>query len=475
LELKDVNISATLASIKQQLGDEKSLSPAFRSAIELLVLIVTLLVNRLGLDSKNSSKPPSTDPHRKRKEKKPGDKKPGGQPGHIGSTLKRVEEPDVIEKIEIDRRFLPRNVKYNDVGFEWRQVIDIEFKTVVTEYQAQVLEDENGKRYTASFPVDVTRPIQYGASLKAHAVYLSQFQLIPFQRIQDHFSDQWRIDLSVGSLCNFNVQVYELLERFDEIGANRLAESKQMHADETSVNINGKRIWLHTASNDKWTHFRVHANRGILATNEIGILPRFKGVLCHDHHKPYFTYSCLHALCNAHHLRELERAWEQDKHSWAQRMQALLDEINIAVHAAGGQLSYAAAEDYRRVYRKILADAQAECPPPDPALHVGKRGRQKRSKARNLLERLTNFEAEVLRFMEDPLVPFTNNLAENDLRMTKVQQKISGCFRSLEGAHIFCRIRGYLITCRKHGVGPCEALKILFRGELPAFVLESAE
>jgi len=270
LELKDVNISATLASIKQQLGDEKSLSPAFRSAIELLVLIVTLLVNRLGLDSKNSSKPPSTDPHRKRKEKKPGDKKPGGQPGHIGSTLKRVEEPDVIEKIEIDRRFLPRNVKYNDVGFEWRQVIDIEFKTVVTEYQAQVLEDENGKRYTASFPVDVTRPIQYGASLKAHAVYLSQFQLIPFQRIQDHFSDQWRIDLSVGSLCNFNVQVYELLERFDEIGANRLAESKQMHADETSVNINGKRIWLHTASNDKWTHFRVHANRGTLATNEIG-------------------------------------------------------------------------------------------------------------------------------------------------------------------------------------------------------------
>ena len=472
MQLKNVNINAALASIKQLLVEEKSLSPAFRAAIELLVLIVTLLSNRLGLDSTNSSKPPSTDPHRKRKEKKPGDKKPGGQPGHIGATLKRVEKPDVVKKIKIDRRSLPRNMKYKEVGCEWRQVIDIEFKTVVTEYQAQVLEDENGKRYTAPFPADVTRPIQYGAKLKAHAVYLSQFQLIPYQRTQDHFSDQLGIDLSTGSLCTFNVQAYELLERFDEIGANKLAESPLMNADETGVNINGKRIWLHTASNDKWTQFRVHAKRGTIATNEIGIIPRFKGILVHDHHKPYFTYSCLHALCNAHHLRELERAWEQDHFTWAQRMQALLNEINIAVQAAGGQLTFDAAEDYKRVYRKILAEAEVECPPPDKALHVGKRGRQKRSKARNLLERLMNFETEVLRFMENPLVPFTNNLAENDLRMTKVQQKISGCFRSLEGAHIFCRIRGYLITCRKHGIGPSEALKILFRGELPAFCFE---
>ncbi len=470
-----MDVGGTLAKLRQQLDDEKDLSPALRSTIEMLLLIVSVLANRLGLNSANSSKPPSSDPHRLRKDKKPSGKKAGGQHGHLGAMLKKVESPDEIQVIRIDKRTLPRGGHYHDAGFEWRQVIDVEFTVKVTEYRAQILQDEHGARYVAPFPAQVTRPVQYGVNLKAHAVYLSQFQLIPYQRIQDHFRDQMNIELSTGTLYNINQQAYEALAQFDEIAANTLAAAAQMHVDETGVNVDGKGLWLHSASNALWTHFRVHAKRGTQAMNEIGIVPRFTGILCHDHWKPYFTYPCAHALCNAHHVRELERAWEQDHQRWAQCMKSFLEEINTATHAAGGQLAPEAAQVYRVKYRQTLADAQRECPPPDVPTPAGKRGRQKRSKARNLLERLVNYEEEVLRFMENSKVPFTNNQAENDIRMTKVQQKISGCFRSLEGAQMFCRIRGYISTCRKHGVSASEALKQLFQGALPAFVYESAE
>ena len=244
-----------------------------------------------------------------------------------------------------------------------------------------------------------------------------------------------------------------------------------MNVDETSVNINGDRHWLHCAGNDLWTYYYPHERRGCEAINEMNIIPRFKGVLCHDHWKPYYTYDgCLHSLCNAHHLRELTRAHEQDKQEWAGKMKALLEEFNMAVNDAGGSLDKATANKNRKRYRKLLEEAELECPPPDESKRNGKRGRLKRSKARNLLERFINYEDDVLRFMDDIDVPFTNNQGENDIRMTKVQQKISGCFRSMEGAEIFCRVRGYLSTCRKHGVSSSHALKMLFEKKLPDFI-----
>ena len=204
--------------------------------------------------------------------------------------------------------------------------------------------------------------------------------------------------------------------------------------------------------------------------NDVGILPQFTGILCHDHWKPYFKYATRHALCNAHHLRELERVWEQDKQKWAQDMAALLKEINQAVLDAGGHLDGIAAAPYRGRYRTLLEEANRECPGPDENKRNGRRGRLPRSKARNLLERLRDFETDTLRFMDNEVVPFSNNLAENDIRMTKVQQKISGCFRSLDGAKIFCRIRSYLSTCRKQGVSASEGLRLLFEGKSPQFM-----
>jgi len=204
--------------------------------------------------------------------------------------------------------------------------------------------------------------------------------------------------------------------------------------------------------------------------NDMGILPGFRGVLCHDHWKPYCRIDCTHALCNAHHLRELTRAFEQDGQKWAQDLSTLLVTINNKVIDAGGVLNAKDARKYRREYQKIINQGEIECPEPVRPKKKGKRGRIKKSKSRNLLERLRDYENDTLRFMENGQVPFSNNLGENDIRMTKVQQKISGCFRSIDGARIFCLVRSYLSTCRKQGIKSSHALELLFKGKLPEFV-----
>jgi transposase len=474
--IDDIDVDAAISSVKGLLKKEQGLSPALKSAMEVLLLLVSVLLNRITLNSKNSSKPPSADPNRKKSNKKGQSKrKPGGQKGHGGTTLEPVDDPAVVTELKIDRRTLPKGVAYHEVGHERRQVIDIDLCRFVVEYQAQILEDDQGNRFVASFPEGVKRRVQYGPGLKANAVYMSQYQLIPYDRIRDYFQDQMHTPVSAGSVFNFNKEAYEGLASFEQWVKGQLASTDLMHADETGINIGAKRHWLHCASNASLTWFYPHTKRGTEAMNEEGILPLFKGVLCHDHWKPYYRYDCTHALCNAHHLRELERAWEQDRQQWAKQMQALLIDIANAVEDAGGRLSPKMAEPWRQRYRKLIKDADAECPPPDENQRKGKRGRPKRSKARNLLERLRDFEQDALRFMVVKNVPFTNNQGENDLRMTKVQQKISGCFRSMEGAEIFCRVRSYLSTCRKQGMTATEALALLFQGKNPDFMGSQGE
>jgi len=469
LKIDTIDVDSAVKHAKQLLEAERDISPALKSALEMILLLVTVLLNRVTLNSTNSSKPPASDPNRKKGSRKKSDKPSGGQKSHVGTTLQKIENPDEIEVISIDRRSLPKG-KYTDDGFETRQVFDIDISRVVTEYQAQRLINEKGQCFIAQFPDNVTKAVQYGHGIKAHVVYLSQYQLLPYNRIQEYFSDQLGLPISEGSIYNFNKQAYEQLAEFETISKASLVASPCLHADETGININGKRHWLHGTSNDKWTHFFPHAKRGTEAMNEINILPRYTGILCHDHWKPYYKYDCTHSLCNAHHVRELTRAWEQDKQKWAIEMKQLLEKMNDAVNEAGGLLPYKEAEKWKVQYRVLLGKAEIECPPPDKPKEV-KRGRIKRSKARNLLERLIDFEEDVLRFMTNECVPFTNNAAENAIRMTKVQQKISGCFRSTDGAKIFCRVRGYLATCRKQGVSATLAMTLVFEGKLPKFAL----
>jgi transposase len=469
-----IDISETLKNVERTLCQDKSISPQVRAMLDLLVVIINLLVDKLGITSANSSTPPSQDPHRQRgsKRKARGNKrKPGGQNGHPGATLQPQENPDHIEIIEVDRRTIPAG-QYRSAGWESRQVIDIEISKVVTEYRAEIVEDAQGHQFIAEFPAGVTRPVQYGNHVKAQAVYMSQHQLVPYDRVRDYFADQCRIPISAGSLFNFNKEAFGLLETFESTVTRQLIVQPLLHADETGINVNGSCVWLHSASNDRWTLFFPHANRGGEAMKAMGVLEHFGGTLCHDHWKPYFQLGCHHALCNAHHLRELERAWEQDSQRWAKKMQALLLEMNDATLKAGGCLSEKAAHRLRSRYRNVLTRGDRECPPPNPTDHPTRRGRIAKTKSRNLLERLRDFEIETLRFLTDPLVPFTNNQSENDIRMTKVQQKISGCFRSFEGAQIFCRVRSYLSTCRKHGLPPTEALQTLFSDRLPDFIAE---
>lgn len=470
MKLNNISINTAIKEAEELIEKDSSLSPAIKTTIKMLIMLISLLAGRLHLNSKNSSKPPADDKNRKRgsNNKKSG-KKPGGQNGHVGVKLKKVDCPDRVEIIKIDKRSLPKG-DYKEVGFESRQVFDIEINRVITEYRAQIVEDQNGKRFVAEFPSFVKSDVQYGAEVKVNSVYMSQFQLLPYNRIQDQFSDQMHLPLSTGTIFNFNQEAYDLLERFESIAKEQLAQSKLLHADETGINVNKQRIWLHSASNKKWTYFFPHKKRGTEAMDDMGIIPRFTGVLCHDHWKPYYKYSCVHALCNAHHIRELTCA-EEDHQKWATVMKELLLEINKAVDEAGGKLLSHEAEAYRLKYREILKQAnETECPPPQEAREKGQKGRTKKSKSRNLLERLRDFEDDTLRFMDVDYVPFTNNQGENDIRMTKVQQKISGCFRAMEGAYIFCRIRGYLSTCRKNDVTATEALRILFQNKLPDFV-----
>ena len=470
MKIENIDIEATIEKAQILVREDKQLSAATKSMFEILILIITLLANRLNLNSTNSSKPPSSDPNRKKQPKSKMGKKVGGQKGHAGTTLKKVDDPDKVELIKVDRSKLPPG-RYRQVGFESRQVFDIDISRVVTEYRVQILEDDKGNRFVASFPEGVTKAVQYGTGLKAHSVYMSQFQLVPYNRIQDYFADQLHMLVSEGSIFNFNKEAFRFLADFENRVKNELAASDLAHADETGINIGGKRHWLHCVSNDCWTLYYPHEKRGTDAMNDMGILSRFKGILCHDHWKPYYKIDCTHALCNAHHLRELTRAWEQDGQQWAQKLKKLLETINRKVTEAGGALDAQESQKYRLKYRALIKQAEIECPEPRRPNKKGKRGRIKRSKSRNLLKRLKDYEQDTLRFMDNEHVPFSNNLGENDIRMTKVQQKISGCFRSMDGAQIFCRVRSYLSTCRKQGVKSSHALDLLFNGKLPHFLM----
>jgi len=466
MKVSGIDIESNVEKIKQQIEADKTLSVSMRTTLDLLLLIVSLLCQRLGLNSRNSSKPPSTDPNRKKSSKNNSSNKSGGQKGHKGSTLILDDNPDITYKLPVDKTFLPK-CHYKEIGYEIRQVVDIEFKRVVTEYQAQILENESGKRFVASFPEGVNSRIQYGNGLKAHAVYLSQYQLLPYDRIREYFTDQLGISLSSGSLYNFINSAYDKLESLNvlEIIKGNLRKESVLHADETGININGKRQWLHNASSLQWTYLAAHEKRGHDAMDHIGILPHFSGVMCHDHWKPYYRYDCLHSLCNAHHLRELTRANEQDGQVWAETMRLFLIDLNQSVLDKDGIISKEKQAHFIRQYQSILKEGEKESPPPIPI--EGKRGRPKKTKSRNLLERLQNYEDDVLRFMVDKAVPFTNNQGENDLRMAKVQQKISGCFRSEYGAEMFFGLRSYLSSCKKQGVSGSTALSLLLNGMLP--------
>ncbi len=432
---------------------------------------------RLGGHSQNSHRPPASDGARKppRGQRARSGKAAGGQPGHPGRTLAMTATPD-----QVVRHHPPRCAHCG--AALWgvpaltvvrRQVADLPpLRLAVTEHQAATVCCPQCQRPTrAPFPPTVTQPVQYGPRLLGLGVYLRHYQLLPYQRIADLLADLFGASPAVGTLHRASLTCAAALTEVEAAIKAALHAAPVLHADETGVSVAGRRRWVHVASTATLTHYGWHAKRGHAATDAIGILPRFAGRLIHDAWAPYWHYPCRHGLCNAHHLRELAAVAEQPGQGWAAGLRALLGEIkrHIERGRAAGRAGSAPAEREAFVarYRALLADGYAANPPPRRPPGGPRRGRLKQSKARNLLDRLATREAEVLAFLHEWAVPFDNNQAERDLRMLKVQQKISGTFRDATGADAFCRIRGYIATLRKQAHHVLTALEQTFAGQPP--------
>lgn len=439
---------------------------------------IETLKKRLDKNSRNSSQPPSSDGLSKPAPKNlryPSNKASGGQIGHKGHNLEAVTMPNFTQSHLVTHcESCAENLETAPIeGYEKRQVFDIPLPRIeVTEHQAEKKLCSCGYVTTATFPLGVTASVEYGERIKAAAVYLNQYQLIPYARVEETLESFYGVSLCEGTLFNSTQKVYEKLEDTEAQIKSALKQQSILHVDESGIRVEGHLHWLHSASTAQLTYYEHHKNRGQIAMDTIGILPDYKGILVHDHLKAYLRYTdCLHGLCNAHHLRELICLLDKGQSKWAGEIIRLLVTINRCVDRAKSReqtslptkLLHFFTQHYDALVKRGLdheAALQKINPPP---IVPKKRGRKKQSKAKNLLDRLENYKTETLLFMTDLRVPFDNNQAERDIRMCKLKQKISGTFRSQQGARMFFRIRSYLSSARKQGHNMLEALVLCFQ------------
>ncbi len=448
--------------------EAEELIASLRRQVAALQAEVADLRRQLGQDSSNSSKPPSSDGLKKKPRiagslRGRSGKKSGGQKGHKGGTLRQVADPDHVVRHEASaccHCCSPLDPK-SAIGIEKRQVFDLpERPLVITEHQASIYRCAHCRGETkAAFPEGVVSSAQYGERIRAAAVYLNVQQLIPEDRTAQALSDLFGAPL----ICPASIVAWvrkkgeDLQQVYARIG-ECVAEVKVRHLDETGFRIAGKLQWLHTTSSLAFTFYRADEKRGAIPENLQG------GVIVHDHFAPYHRLDTVdHAICNAHILRELQSLIEFDKEPWAEAMRNILLQANLAVNKARAAGATALAPNERmafvaRYWAAIRRGLTFHRKLPKLEKKGNSRGRTKQRPGHNLLERLKTFKTETLRFLADFDVPFTNNLAEQDLRMMKVKMKISGSFRTLEGAQIFARLRSIVSTARKQGYNILEIL-----------------
>lgn len=441
--------------------------------VDLLLALeakVTSLEERLNKNSQNSDKPPSSDglrkPPRQRSKSK---RKTGGQKGRPGKTLKFSDKPDKI--IQHSRDYCQgcgqRLTHVEGAVLSRRQEIEIPDKPIqIIEHQR--LEKECpccGQRNQGHWPADLTGNVQYGRRFKAFCLYLLNYQLLPYERTGELLATLFGYQPGGGTLQSILDQAYETLEPIEQAIKGAIRASPVSHADETSIRVDGRTKWLHVVSTVVYTYYYWHQHRGQKAHLADDLLPSYEGILMHDAYRSYFGHAYRHALCNAHLLRELQAIYEADQSQlWSWQMMRLLRTtwtlVKIAQEAGQTQLPTHQREQVLALFDQLIDRADQRVP--RNHRQPGQRGRVAQSAARNLLDRIIDHKAAYLRFVTDFRVPFDNNLAERDLRMSKLQQKISGCFRTQSGAHIFCRIRGYISTLRKQGYDLLSALLSLW-------------
>jgi len=455
----------------------KELQEALQEALATIAQLkqqVQELEARLSKDSHNSHLPPSSDRFARQPKslRKKSEKPSGGQPGHPGHHLMRVQTPDVVivQPAEICVHCQhPLNAQAVDHVIH-RQVFDLPApRLFVTEYQLECKRCPHCQAMTqAPCPETITAPVQYGAAIQALGVYLSQVQLLPDERITEIFSDLLHLPISTGSIHRWIAQCAGQLQPVEEAIKTALQHVKVAHQDETGLYQQGHRLWAHVFSTANLTHYAVHAKRGREAMDAIGIAPAFLGVSVHDGWESYQGYPCDHALCNVHLLRELTGIEETYQQAWATEMKALLLEMKGCCDQARTSGLLLLDEHVRQgliTRYEALVQRGYTANPVDPPPMRPKQGRRKRHPARCLLDRFHHAQEQVLAFLHRLDVPFDNSQAERDIRMIKVQQKVSGCFRGDLGASFFCRIRGYASTMRKQG----HALLPLLEGALVGY------
>jgi transposase len=470
LEAQVARLSAENAALRAQVAEQAA-------QIAQLLQRVQELEARLAKDSHNSSKPPSSDPPFKkpppRTLRQSSGKKSGGQKDHPGATLALVEDPEHTVMIPLagccqcghDLSALP----VEELP-ERRQVADLVVRREVTEYRTVRGVCACGQVHRSAWPAGVEAPVQYGPGVAAFAVYLTHYQQLPYQRTAELLGALAGIALSPATIYAMGREAAARLSAPVAAIGQALVRRAVAHADETGMRVAGALQWLHVLCTATLTFYAIHAKRGRDALAAIGLLASFRGILVHDHWSAYAVYTCQHAFCNAHHLRELIAIAETyPELPWPKRLIALLCEANEATcmaRAAGlAALPGPMIEDFFTRYDALLAEG-ARCHPRRTG-PPGRRGRVKQTPAYNLIGRLRDHRQEVLRFITDLRVPFDNNQAERDIRMPKLKHKVSGCFRSEDGAHAFATIRSYLSTLRKQSVDTYQALVMTFQGNPP--------
>jgi len=466
---------------------------AYREGEEAVVMLFMGLVARieelearLNKDSHNSSKPPTSDglkkPHKHGLRHKSG-KKSGGQEGHDGHRLEPVAEPKhiVVHAVTQCHRCQVSLEGVEAEKYEKRQVFDLpeEVKLEVTEHRAEIKDcPQCGEVNEGEFPEGVSQKTQYGPRVRAQMVYFNNYQFVPLERTAEIMADLYHQAVSEGAVL---AAVKEVARRVtpgnEKIKKYLIHTEEAVHFDESGMREGGLK-WLHSASTALVTFFAIHAKRGQVAMDEIGILPKRKGWCIHDYWKAYLTYQqAKHALCGAHLLRELTYLVENYLQTWAEAMIKLLTEIQKAIAAAKdlGQAALSAEQlsGFQNRYDQIVAEGLLANPPPERTeAQARKRGRVKQTLPKNLLDRLRDHPDKILAFMYDFKVPFDNNQAERDIRMAKLKEKISGCFRSDDGSKAFCQVRSYISTSRKNGQPILDILYLALIGTpfIPSFI-----
>jgi transposase-like protein len=442
---------------------------------------ISELEGRLKRNSGNSHFPPSTDLGKPKRSdtnnsRVRSGRKPGGQPGHAGTTLPASDSPDKIIELVPERCACGHRFDGNEtvVSVECRQVRDLPKPTVeTTQYQAPTFQCRHcGQHCSGEFPEGVSAPVQYGQNVRALAISLHVVNFIPYARVAEFFKDWYGIGISVGTLRNIVEGVAQNAQQsVNDIKAG-IGNSTVAHFDETGSRCCGNREWDHVASTKTLTFYHHNERRGQIAMDDMGILCLFKGTAVHDHWAAYYTYDCRHSMCCAHLLRDNQGVHDESGWRWPLKMKEVLKNGKAMVDDAKLKgrkgLSKSQLDNFKSRYRKVIAEGRAEMPPPPSAI-PGKRGRTAKGKAQCLIDRLDAHIDQILRFMVDFDVPFDNNLAERDIRMDKLKQKVSGGFRSRQGAKDFCDLRSVISTSRKQAVSVMNAIMDLVNGRIPNF------